>query len=124
MPHLRIYGTPLNDITQSRLEEMVGVLQETIAGISDLGIKQENIFIEFPADRRISRGIGGVIVCDAVLFDAPERTCEVRKKFAEKITKTIQEFFPDAMVKCMVFGFDRSLGYSTREPINKREGGE
>lgn len=114
MPHLRIYGIPPG-ATQNELETLTDSLQKTLASISALGIVEDNVFIFYPADR-MTKGLGEKIICDAVLFETLERTPEVRREFAEKVTGTIQQFFPRAMVKCLGFTFDRSLGYSTRDP--------
>lgn len=116
MPHLRIYGIPPSG-TEGILSNMTDRLETTLVDMSILGIERENIFIFYPADlRRINFK---EIVCDAVLFDALERTPEVRKEFAERITKIIQNCFPGSIVKCMSFTFDRELlGYSTRDPKN------
>lgn len=120
MPHLRLYGIPL-EATQDELEALTDALQEVLANMSALGITKENVFIFYPADR-MTKGLGEEVICDAVLFDTPERTPEVRKEFAEKITETIQRFFPEAIAKCMAFTFDRSLGYSTRDPKTEKGG--
>lgn len=114
MPHLKISGIP-SDATQEKLEALTEALQEVLAAMPALKITRENVFIFYPSDRML-KGLGEEIICDAVLFDTPERTPDVRREFAERITETIQQFFPEAIVKCMAFTFDRSLGYSTRDP--------
>lgn len=121
MPHLRIYGIP-PEATQVELETLKAMLQIALADMPALGIKKENVFIFYPTDR-MAKGLGEVVVCDAVLFDTPLRTRAVRREFAETVTLVIQQFFPESIVKCMAFNFDRSMGYSTRDPINK-EGGK
>lgn len=121
MPHLRIYGIP-PEATQVDLETLTEMLQWALANMSALGIKKENVFIFYPADR-MTKGLGEEVICDAVLFNAPLRTRAVRRKFAETVAMVIQQFFPESIVKCMAFNFDRSMGYSTRDPI-KKEGGK
>lgn len=119
MPHLRIYGIPLN-ATQKDLEELSAELVRTLVDMPSLGVKAESIFIFFPADRR-EAGVGETIICDAVLFDTPERTQVVRQEFVDRVTDAIQKIFPKSTAKCLAFKFDRTLGCSTREP-KKAEG--
>lgn len=115
MPHLRVMGIP-DGFTQQELQELRVALEKSLAAISALEIKEENVFVYFHEDCR--RKVGSVVVCDAVLFETPKRTAEVRKEFADKVTETIQQFLPQSTVKCMAFPFDRAWGYSTREPKN------
>ncbi len=66
--------------------------------------------ILFPQDM-MSYGIGTVIIIEVTLPKNLWRTVKIRRHLAESVVTILKEYFPKAVVQCMIHQFDLKQGF-------------
>ena len=117
MPIITITGLP-SDTPQTILQKIEEEITKAVVGMEVLEIDESHMAFRFQPDMR-NLMVGSDIFVDAVLFDEPVRTPEVRTEFAERIEGVIHKFFPDSWVEVLSWPFDRSWGFALQKPLER-----
>lgn len=117
MPIITVSGLP-SDTSRTVLQKIEEEITKAVVGMEVLAIDETHMAFRFQPDMR-NLTPGNDIFVDAVLFDEPARTPEVRKEFAERIETAIHKFFPDSWVEVLSWPFDRSWGFALQKPLER-----
>lgn len=114
MPILVIYGVPIDEDGE-RLDSLEKALQETVASMSELKISAAQVKVRFPQEIRSKNyrdsPVSEINAFVEGLFHRPERTDAVRNYLAKFIGGVLKEFFPHALVECIVKKFEEKQGF-------------
>ncbi|MDD5547899.1 MAG: hypothetical protein PHN74_03365 [Candidatus Pacebacteria bacterium] len=102
MPIVFVYGVPSNEEPRA-LKNLLGDIQETVAGVQELRLKKEDVIVFFPKDL-VEEGLGEeIIIFVKGLYEKPERTDGVLKNLAKVLGKKVKEFhYPNSLVEVLV----------------------
>ncbi len=107
--------------TEHKLTQIFKGIVKAVESVPELGLKGKyGITVLFPPDM-MKFGLGsGIIIEVTGLFIESERDVEVRNRLAERLGWTLKEYFPQAMVECIVFPFDPKRGFWTNPQMGRR----
>ncbi len=98
MPVVTVLGIPKNP-GERFLSELIGVIQDQIAGVKELGLRREAVSVFFSNDL-FQPGLGEEICVFIAIFGKPERTDEVLHHMADRVQRKIKkDFFPGSLVE-------------------------
>lgn len=101
MPILDVQGIP-GDIEKSKLIDIWKSLRLTVADISDLDLKKEQVTVFFPSDL-LQDGLGEeIIITIRGLFKKSKRTNKVRNILCREVAIVARAFFPKALVEVLI----------------------
>jgi hypothetical protein len=112
MPVLIVYGVADNK-RNAELEKFWSELRATVKDVPELGLTKDQVSVFFPRDA-IQEGLGEeIIIFVDGLFEKPERTANVRKRYANKLRDIAKKYYPDALAEVFVRPFNPESGFST-----------
>jgi hypothetical protein len=96
MPQITVWCLP-PDTSEEKLRDLHNAIVAAAVGIKELGLKDENDFLNlFPADM-MKYGAGTEIMVQvSELWEKPERTPEILNRLARALGETVRRMFPDA----------------------------
>jgi hypothetical protein len=96
MPQITVWCLP-PDTSEEKLHDLHNALVAAAVDIKELGLKDENDFLNlFPVDM-MKYGAGTEIMVQvSELWDKPERTPEVLNRLAKALGEAVRERFPNA----------------------------
>lgn len=97
MPVIKVWCLPADE-PEDRHRNLHQAIVAAAIGVTELGLKSEkDLTVLFPADL-MKYGLGEVIEVEIEMFEKPERTPEVKKRFATSVGRMIKLFYPNAVV--------------------------
>ena len=121
MPIIKVWCLPAYT-GESSLQNLHKKIVDAVCSIKELNFQDEkDMTVLFPRDM-MSYGLGTEIIVEVTgLFIKPERTQEVRQRFAESLGQTVSKLYPKAKVECMIYSFDRANSFWSSEEINHED---
>lgn len=114
MPIIFVYGLP-DDFHDE--ESLRWKLIDAATEVKELNLSIKDISVFFPSER-LKENLGEeIIIIVEGLFDGPERTNEVRIHLAAMLVRAVREYFPRAVIECLVKPFNPELGYCSVTPV-------
>lgn len=111
IPIIKVWCLP--KVGQRQLNKLFRSIVAAVESVTELGLKGSNsVTILFPQDM-MNYGLGTVIIIEVTLPKKPGQTAKVRRRLAESLGTTIKDYFPKAVVQCMIHQFDPKQGLWT-----------
>lgn len=107
MPIIKVWGLK-SDLSEEQLLEIYRKIMNSVKGVKELGLEDDQISVFFPTDR-MRAGLGEEVVVEiSGFFYKPARTPEVLNRLAENVGQAVEKFFPEEIlnqapkIKCFV----------------------
>jgi hypothetical protein len=119
MPVIKVWCLPKS--TERKLNQVFAGIVKAVEGVPELGLKgKHSMTVLFPPDM-MKFGLGTEIIIEVTgLFIKPERNDEVRNRLAGRLGMALKEYFPKAMVECLVYTFDPTQGFWMNPRMGRR----